>query len=211
MTPTPAENFPLAFTLNGEPCVKSEGLSYASAALLTRLRWERLWSNKPNMDSLTFRSSVLFCLAIIESISIISWAQDRPAYLPNSRLTPGDAFNVTKDDLCGPNRVDRIHGIPVSLKRQIFDRYGIGPNSPGLYDVEHLIPPNLGGSNSIKNLWPQPVSGEWSHALKDKLEHRLHKMVCSGELDLKTAQQEIASDWVRAYKRYIGEQGKPRR
>ena len=161
------------------------------------------------MDSLRPRRSRLesasFCLALIISIAAASGAQDRPAYLPNPRLTPGDTFDVTKDDLCGPNRVDRNRGIPVALKRQVFDRYGIGPNSPGLYDVEHLIPANLGGSNSIKNLWPQPVAGEWSHALKDKLEHRLYKMVCGGELDLKTAQQEIASDWVRAYKKYAGD------
>jgi len=28
--------------------------------------------------------------------------------------------------------------------------------------------------------------------------------VCSGELDLPTAQQAIASDWITAYKKYLG-------
>jgi hypothetical protein len=38
--------------------------------------------------------------------------------------------------------------------------------------------------------------------MKDRLENRLHQMVCAGQLDLTTAQQAIASDWVAAYKRY---------
>src|SRR5262249_40294394 len=32
---------------------------------------------------------------------------------------------------------------------------------------------------------------------------KLHKLVCAGRLDLKTAQREIASDWIEAYKKYV--------
>jgi hypothetical protein len=39
--------------------------------------------------------------------------------------------------------------------------------------------------------------------VKDELEERLHQMVCSGDLDLPTAQREIASDWIAAYKKYF--------
>jgi hypothetical protein len=40
--------------------------------------------------------------------------------------------------------------------------------------------------------------------VKDALERKLHKLVCAGQLDLKTAQREIASDWIEAYKKYMG-------
>jgi hypothetical protein len=40
--------------------------------------------------------------------------------------------------------------------------------------------------------------------VKDALERRLHKLVCAGQVDLKTAQSEIASNWIEAYQRYIG-------
>jgi hypothetical protein len=40
--------------------------------------------------------------------------------------------------------------------------------------------------------------------VKDALERKLHKLVCAGQLDLKTAQREIASDWINAYQRYVG-------
>ena len=40
--------------------------------------------------------------------------------------------------------------------------------------------------------------------MKDALERKLHKLVCAGQLDLKTAQREIASNWIDAYQRYVG-------
>src|SRR5262249_46719765 len=64
-----------------------------------------------------------------------------------------------------------------------------------------LIPLSLGGSNSIRNLWPQSTKiAPWNSYVKDALERKLHKLVCAGQLDLKTAQREIASDWIEAYK-----------
>jgi hypothetical protein len=41
--------------------------------------------------------------------------------------------------------------------------------------------------------------------VKDALERKLHGLVCAGELDLKTAQQVIASNWIEAYKKYVSE------
>ncbi|MBV8227613.1 MAG: hypothetical protein JO232_20745, partial [Verrucomicrobia bacterium] len=35
-------------------------------------------------------------------------------------------------------------------------------------------------------------------------ERKLHTLVCAGQLDLKTAQREIASNWIEAYKKYVG-------
>jgi hypothetical protein len=39
--------------------------------------------------------------------------------------------------------------------------------------------------------------------VKDALEERLHEMVCAGQLDLSTAQRDIAADWIAAYKKYF--------
>jgi hypothetical protein len=58
----------------------------------------------------------------------------------------------------------------------------------------------LGGANDIANLWPQPYGGPWGAEAKDRLENRLHRLVCSGELDLAAAQHEIATDWIAAYR-----------
>jgi len=40
--------------------------------------------------------------------------------------------------------------------------------------------------------------------LKDRLERRLCEMVCAGALDIGTAQQVIAKDWIAAYRKYYG-------
>jgi hypothetical protein len=62
----------------------------------------------------------------------------------------------------------------------------------------------LGGSNSIRNLWPESYKTQsWNAYAKDALEDRLHKLVITGQLTLPTAQSEIASDWIAAYKKYL--------
>jgi hypothetical protein len=63
----------------------------------------------------------------------------------------------------------------------------------------------LGGSNSITNLWPESHrTSPWNAQVKDRLEDKLHKLACSGQVDIKTAQQAIASNWIEAYKKYVG-------
>ena len=142
-------------------------------------------------------------MTLLSAISLAGMAQAQSRhYKPNPRLTPGDALKVTADDLCKPGHAEIKGNISVRVKGQVFDRYGIGGDLIG-YSVDHLIPSGLGGSNSLKNLWPQPLAGEWTHQMKNRLERRLRKLVCGGALDLKTAQQEIATDWVEAYKRYF--------
>jgi hypothetical protein len=39
--------------------------------------------------------------------------------------------------------------------------------------------------------------------VKDELERLFHRLVCDGKIELATAQREIASDWISAYKRYF--------
>ena len=39
--------------------------------------------------------------------------------------------------------------------------------------------------------------------MKDALERKLHNLVCAGQLDLNTAQREIASNWIDGYQKYV--------
>jgi len=94
--------------------------------------------------------------------------------------------------------------VPVSLQQEVFREYGLAGAKPEAYEVDYLITPELGGSSDIRNLWPQPYSSNvWNAHVKDALEERLHQMVCAGEIDLETAQRDIATNWILAYKKYF--------
>ena len=40
--------------------------------------------------------------------------------------------------------------------------------------------------------------------MKDRLENRLHDMVCAGQISLRAAQRGIARDWEALYRRVFG-------
>jgi hypothetical protein len=124
--------------------------------------------------------------------------------LPDPKMTPGATLPVATGDICVSGYSKKVRNVPADVKQQVYAEYGITRNQPGEYEVDHLISLELGGSNSIKNLWPQSyVTQPWNAHVKDKLENALHAEVCSGQIGLPTAQHEIATDWIASYKKHF--------
>jgi hypothetical protein len=123
--------------------------------------------------------------------------------IPNPNLTPGATVLVSPRQLCSaPNVKNKT--VPVALRREVFAEYGITTPGPRAYEVDYLITPALGGADDIHNLWPQSYSNTvWNAEVKDALEDHLHELVCEGNLDLATAQRELAVNWIEAYKKYF--------
>lgn len=136
--------------------------------------------------------------------------------LPNPSITPG-ALNpaVTQQNL--DETICRRGGYTKSirpaesythdLKVKQIREYGYADVRLSDYSEDHLISLELGGSpDSPENLWPEPhnVVGGWGSYVKDKLENRLHDLVCKGVVTLADAQHEIANNWIGAYKALIG-------
>jgi len=123
--------------------------------------------------------------------------------IPNLGLTPGVTYDVGVSEICVSGYASSVRNVPDSEKAQVYARYQVAW-VPYKHEVDHLISLELGGSNAIKNLWPEPYSGRWGARTKDVLENRLHDIVCAGHLSLRSAQQQEASNWVAAYRRYVG-------
>lgn len=121
---------------------------------------------------------------------------------PNHKLTPGAVDpTLTKAILCDPahHTAENRH-VTQSEKVQACRAYGIAEGCPGAgYELDHLISIELGGSNDITNLWPQPADtpGVIGYHTKDVVENRAHAAVCSGKLTLKQAQDGISGDWYK--------------
>jgi len=123
---------------------------------------------------------------------------------PNRGLTPGATREVTINEVCSVPQEQVVGDVSVSLRLKVLQEYGIANARPEDYEIDYLIAPRLGGTEDIRNLWPEPYRHRvWNARVKDALEERLHEMVCSGQLDLHTAQHDIATDWIAAYKKYF--------
>jgi len=61
------------------------------------------------------------------------------------------------------------------------------------YELDHLIPLELGGASTVANLWPEPWADPRGAHRKDDLENALNRQVCSGSMTQSDAQHAIAS------------------
>src|SRR5689334_22129421 len=84
--------------------------------------------------------------------------------LPDSRCTPGDIIpQNTKEVICDPafrSWLFRDSSTSRAEKREVYKMYGIPRpfNNRGrnqMCEIDHLVPLELGGADTMANLWPQ--------------------------------------------------------
>jgi hypothetical protein len=123
--------------------------------------------------------------------------------IPDPQLTPGATIRVNRNEICAEAGVNNKTVSP-AIRHLVFQEYGITHADPRAYEIDYLVTPALGGADDIHNLWPHSNSATvWNAEVKDHLENRLRQMVCSGRLDLAEAQNDIAENWIEAYKKYF--------
>jgi anti-sigma factor RsiW len=131
------------------------------------------------------------------------FAAIEPEARPIRALTPGAVAPVTVADLCA-GRGPAHERIPTPVRQAILHDYGMDSVPADQYELDYLITPELGGSADRRNLWPERYGSRvWNARVKDDLESLLPQLVCKGKLDLATAQQDIAADWIAAYRKYF--------
>lgn len=115
--------------------------------------------------------------------------------LPNRKLTPGKIARRDKDR----------NGVTEEMERHVFDRYHIPWRRRPEFKVDHLIPTELGGADTIDNLWPQSLYARPYSALrKELLTHTLQARIAAGQMTLAQAQKEISEDWISCFVDQLG-------
>lgn len=132
-------------------------------------------------------------------------------FLPDPTCTPG-AINptVTTEVLQDPNfRTVCVRGQATSeeQKHETYSWYGIASptNNAGstqTCELDHLISLELGGADTLDNIWPQcgppdVALSERYFKRKDGVENYLARQVREGKMSLDEAQRGIAADWTQ--------------
>jgi hypothetical protein len=183
------------------------------ALLKARLAAQPQLATSPVLSWLPWRSIVLAAACAFLLAALIGgravWNAARAGSfeagsVPDRQLTPGMTRAVSLSEVCSMPHEEVIREVPESVRRQVFEEYGIQAANPNDYEIDYLIAPGLGGADDIRNLWPEPYGAHaWNAQVKDALEERLHELVCSRQIDLGTAQREISANWIAAYKKYF--------
>ena len=129
---------------------------------------------------------------------------------PDRRCSPGAYYSkLTTAVICASTfRTGPIRNVPDSEKHQVEIEYGLAPHGYGsTLEIDHIVSLELGGSNDVANLYPEKAklsANAPGFHVKDKLENKLHDLVCEGTMILRSVQKQIAGNWQALYKRVFG-------
>jgi hypothetical protein len=99
---------------------------------------------------------ILLGMAQYNPVPHAQYRKHGPALLPDPSVTPGDTVSVTKEQLCSRNfHTVSVRHVTAPEKMLACAEYQV-KQCDGSVEIDHLISLELGGSNDIKNLWPQP-------------------------------------------------------
>jgi len=115
--------------------------------------------------------------------------------LPDPKLTPGRIAH-------GPQDRQRV---TEEIQRHVFRIYQIPWRRRPEFKVDHLIPVELGGADTLDNLWPLSLSTKpYNAKRKEYLTRQLLALVRTGRMTLAQAQAEIRQDWISCFVDHVG-------
>jgi hypothetical protein len=166
------------------------------------------------MDRVKVVDAVIWCFWIVVLALVFTLflpAQQRQ----NPKLTPG-AVDVTlvadltktshpvngiEHNICAAGFTTppfRVATKSQKIKTAVCRAYGLTTGCPGpAWELDDIIPIEVGGQNVQANLWPQPIAEARvkDHQVEDTLGGP-RGLVCAGRITLKDAQFCIMNDWV---------------
>jgi hypothetical protein len=137
----------------------------------------------------------LFLAATVGFVAMAGNALAIEALLPDPKLTPGRVAASEKDR----------GGVTVAMEQKVFARYKLPWGYRAEFKIDHLIPPELGGADTIDNLWPQRTGAKpYGAERKELLTEVLLKKVRAGTMTIAEAQETIRRDWIDAFIDHLG-------
>jgi hypothetical protein len=97
-----------------------------------------------------------------------------------------------------PGYTKTVRRVSIKTRSKVYVEYHVSKNDQFKYTLDHLIPLELGGSNTLDNFWPEPTNGDTGSRSKDQVERNLHSLVCAGMVPLSVAQLAIVANWTTA-------------
>ena len=135
----------------------------------------------------------LAIVAIVLSLAAAGRAEE--LLVPKPKLTPGRVARTDKER----------SGVTVKMEQKVFARYRLPWARRAEFKIDHLIPRELGGADTIDNLWPQSVRARpYGADRKELLVEVLLENIRTGKMTLAQAQEEISRDWIDAFVDHLG-------
>ncbi len=115
--------------------------------------------------------------------------------LPDPKLTPGRIAKSAQDR----------EPVTDETERRVFRLYQIPWRRRPEFKIDHLIPRELGGADTIDNLWPQSINIKpYNARRKEFLTRYVLNLIAANKMTLDQAQKEMQEDWIACFVNRVG-------
>lgn len=91
------------------------------------------------------------------------------------------------------------------MEQKVFARYRLPWTRRAEFKLDHLIPVELGGADTVNNLWPQSLRMRpYGTDRKELLTEILLDHIARKRITLEQAQEQIRRDWIDAFIDHAG-------
>jgi len=129
------------------------------------------------------------------AFAFVANGRGQESLVPDRKLTPGRVASTEKER----------SGVTPVMEQKVFARYHLPWSRRAEFKIDHLIPRELGGADTIDNLWPQSIRiRPYGADRKELLTEVLLTKIAKGQITLRQAQEEIRRDWIDAFIDHVG-------
>jgi hypothetical protein len=137
----------------------------------------------------------LFLAILAVSLTVAAKVRTQELLVPNQKLTPGRVARAEKER----------SGVTLKLEQKVFARYRLPWARRAEFKIDHLIPLELGGADTLDNLWPQRLRAKpYGADRKELLTEVFLEKIRTGRMTLAQTQEEIRNDWIDAFIDHVG-------